>query len=58
MYVYNEPVSYLRNNETVENIVFGRWWTDPNVDEINTEWTLAQGEPDPPPVPYSARGRI
>jgi len=42
----------------VEKIVFGRWWTDPNVDEINSEWSLAHGEPNLPPVPYNSRGRI
>ena len=40
MNVYDELVSYLRSDETVEKIVFGRWWTDPNVDEINSEWNL------------------
>lgn len=58
MNVYDELVSYLQSNETVEQIVFGRWWADPNIDKIKTVWALAQGEPNPPPVPYSARGRI
>lgn len=58
MNVCGELISYLRNDETVEKIVFGRWWTDPIVDEISSERTLAQGEPFPPPVHYSVRGRI
>lgn len=57
MTAYNELLNYLDEGETVEGLVFGAWgWGGYSFDGSGFE--LGFGEPDPPPVPMSQRGKV
>jgi hypothetical protein len=57
MSAYTELVGSMQEGEAVQAIVFGVFG-DAEPPAEGEDWTLAPGEPSPPPVPLDQRGRL
>ena len=57
MSAYTDIMKVMQDDEKIEGIVFGPWgWGD--APDEGEEWEQGYGEPNPPLVPFSERGKV